>query len=757
MKKLVVLLLVFCIAALPAFAQKSFDMRYSEAVEYYTAKNYDMAIKTLEAAKKAPGATKDQKAKADQLIRQCRAALTKMADLNLSKETIIAPGGGMRDSIYVTAGKKWNVTSKPDWCSTTVESDVVFITIAPNPDKEPRKGVIEISMGKERTAYVLVNQEEKRDVKHVVTIRTVPERSIIYIDDNTGVLSDQFTITEGTHHVRIEKNGFEKIDTVLFVPKNAKPTDLYHRIEMVPTFALLSVNIEPEDGLFFDSAATLDISGNVVNLHPSSLKSFNVDQEVSYYNLYEDDVIPLHPGKYVIRAESPGFTPEVVHLAIEKGETKHLDFKLTALYGILIVNDEENAVGAKILIDEKPLGSVPSSGKVKTGHHVLRFEKPGYVSEQKTYEVDIVEGKESEVNVSMKRYGTYSFTSDPAYCKVYVDGEALGTTPLQVVMTEGEHELRFEKTGYYPITQTLDTKIAADNQEYKIHLDKTYPLTVTSDVDSLQIVISKGSGQNRVVYVDNVKTPATVELPASKTMYKVQLLRSNLKKAYNGYFWFGGKRKRLNLTSYSNENFRFIGANYYLLKPNKFTVAGKDFRRIADVSLAELSVVPGLTTNVIKATAFWQTDDTQTLNVANSDIQNMPKMFLPAISVLFINGEFRLGGGLRNEVDFDLLGTYAWYPNVSSFIPFSHMSGHDVFLGGEISSRFPFVNLNFKAGLQVFYGQANICGPTTKSNVKDRFYHESYTVPFNNAEFVVTVGIKLGGKDSKGNNILRVF
>ena len=105
MKRIVLLLVVLLLTVSQALAQKSFDMRYSEAVEYYTGKQYDLAIKTLEAAKKAPGVTSDQKAQADRLLRQCRSALAKLGDLNLSKETILAPGEGFRDSIYVTAGK----------------------------------------------------------------------------------------------------------------------------------------------------------------------------------------------------------------------------------------------------------------------------------------------------------------------------------------------------------------------------------------------------------------------------------------------------------------------------------------------------------------------------------------------------------------------------------------------------------------------------------------------------------------------------
>ena len=69
--------------------------------------------------------------------------------------------------------------------------------------------------------------------------------------------------------------------------------------------------------------------------------------------------------------------------------------------------------------------------------------------------------------------------------------------------------------------------------------------------------------------------------------------------------------------------------------------------------------------------------------------------------------------------------------------------------------------MNIKAGIQTFYGQANICYPDgvikSSGNPDKRYHYEPYKVPFNNTEFVVTLGFTLGGKDSKGNNILRVF
>jgi len=775
MKRILSLLLLLLVATTPVFAQKSFDMRYNEAVEYYTGKQYDLAIKTLEAAKKAPGVSSDQKNKADRLLRQCRSALAKLGDLNLSKETILAPGEGFRDSIYVTAGKKWEVTAIPDWCTTSVESDVLFVTVAPNRKEEARKGVIEVSMGKERTAYLLVSQEARHDASYTVFIRTVPERSIVYVDQNTGMLSDQFSLKEGRHHVRIEKNGFEKVDTVLFVPANPREEDLYHRIKLTPSFALLSVDIKPEEGLIFDADAKLDISGRQIDMRPNSLKSFDVDQEISYYSLYEGQLIPLHPGQYVLRAESDGFKVGVQNITLEKGQTVHLDFTLSAIYGMLSVQDAENAVDARIFIDEKEVGQVPFSGKIKTGHHTLRVEKPGFVSEKASYEIDVEEGKEQILNLSMSRFSTYHFMSDPAYCKVYVDGELAGTTPLKLQLSEGLHQFRYEKTGYFTRSEEFMTDISTDEKEYLFTMDKTWPLTIASDEDSLKVMVTQGKGNGKIVYVDNVKTPAEIELPLSKSPYHVRLTRSNRSKAYDGYFWFrNGNRDHINLLSYSKENFRILGVNYYLKRPEPFlgdTQFEKSFQRFGEVTFAELMLFPGMTTCAAKAAFFLPVDVSQNLiylpNAAGKyglrpgDENYRDVKFLPALSVLFINEEFRIGGGVHNNVDVDLLATYCWYPNLTGILALNHVSGHDIFLGGEVSSRIPIINVNVKAGIQAFYGKANIIRPTgvMKASVAaaDRYISEPYVVPFKDMQFVVTLGIKLGTRDSKGNNILRVF
>lgn len=772
MKRIVILIIAFLLLMpMVSYAQKSFDMRYNEAIEYYTSRQYDLAIKTLDAAKKTPGVTSGQISRANMLINQCQAAKRKLNDLNLSKEQIMFSGTAQRDSIYVTAGKPWTITAQPDWCRTSIEEDILFIDIDANEDTQQRSGVIEVSMGKERTAYILVTQDKRSDIIRKVRIRTQPARSIVFIDQENGVLSENFNLAEGSHKVKIEKTGYEQKDTTIVVTADATEDELDFLINMVPSFAMIQVNIEPEEGDYFDETPTMDISGRSVDLHPSKINSFNVDQNITYYELYENNVIPLHPGQYVIRVESSGFKGVTENVNISKGEKKVLNITLPAIKSYFSIQDAENATGAKVIIDDKEVGLVPIQNiMIKAGRHKLRVEKPHFLPEMDEYEFFLNEAEALTMNISMKRYSTYNLTSNPPYSQVIVDGIKKGTTPLTLVLTEGSHTIRMEKDGYFPHEEIIETDTVVEEQDINYSMPKTYPLLISCDAENINMTISNGKS----LFVKDEKTPSTVDLPTSKTPYRIKLTQGNdYSTIYKGWFWYTkGQRNHLRLSRYSIDGFQGFSVNYYLKKPAEYfgqTELQKNYQRIGEASVAKLRLFDGLTTSLAKASFFAETNSQEKINYPISNGKEVSESvwknisFIPAMTILFLNGEFRIGGGIHNLVDINLLATYCWYPNVSSFLPLSHMSGHDIFIGAELSSRIPIFNANLRMGFQSFYGQANICRPAGGSsfsfdNARYRFIGPvNYEVPFNNAEFVVSIGFTLGGKDSKGNSILRIF
>lgn len=98
---------------------------------------------------------------------------------------------------------------------------------------------------------------------------------------------------------------------------------------------------------------------------------------------------------------------------------------------------------------------------------------------------------------------------------------------------------------------------------------------------------------------------------------------------------------------------------------------------------------------------------------------------------------------------------YAWSPRLCFVGEYSHLSGTDIFVGAEVCSRLHSINFNLKCGVQIFKGEANYYrkGQSGSGNNDSDWYHKS----IDRSQFVVSVGFTLGGKDSKGNNYLRVF
>ena len=107
--------------------------------------------------------------------------------------------------------------------------------------------------------------------------------------------------------------------------------------------------------------------------------------------------------------------------------------------------------------------------------------KPGFVTDQPEYEVEVSEGGNTEFKVVMAPYNDYTITSEPNYCKVYLDGEYAGTTPLNLTVREGEHLLRLEKNGYYPVEKFITPALDGEAKQLSFVMDNAYPLLVTAD------------------------------------------------------------------------------------------------------------------------------------------------------------------------------------------------------------------------------------------------------------------------------------
>ena len=726
-----------------------FEDRCKRAEELRAQKLWYKAIEVLQSAKKVAGITPAQTETADRLIRQCRAEIAKSKELKLAESRIEAGASGSANRIEVTAGQSWKISQCPEWCIATAEPGALLVSVEANPELKPRNGIIEIAMGK-ITAKLEIAQAERPLVSENVVIRTIPDKALIRIDDEQGTLKNRFTLTEGRHIIRLEKDGYMKRDTVVTVSPSS-PSDTTYVFRLDREFATLSVNISPATGYEFTECPVLEINGNPIDLHPRTLHNFDNDQPIAWYALYEGNEIPLrYYDDYKLKVSADGFRTQTREIALDQeNNSLSLDFELAPLCGTFSLKDEENAAGAKVLIDGEEAGEIPMTGKtMKCGQYKIRIVKPGYRTAKEEYDLRIEEDMETALAISMFPFSSYYITSEPAYCKVFVDGVPAGTTPVSVPMKEGEHALTIIKDGYFPETKIITTDLSELSHPVNVSLEKAWPLTIRSGKDSYDLMISKGRGKDKKVYYDALTTPVTLQLPLSKTRYNVKLTRYGKRCMYRGKFRFDDEKKnQINLLSWTN-GVSLLNADWYLMRAPQFSYNETEdlswsYNRIADISLGTVPIVRGLSTSVAKGSLFWESVHTE----------GHGPMVIPALTILFLNGDFRVGGAIFQYMDVNLLASYAWYPNVSSFMYFTHMSGHDIFLGLELNSRIPIFNLHLKAGLQAFYGQANLLreGTTKIFDVKP------YNVPIQDFKFVISAGFTLGTNRSRGQSILRIF
>ncbi|MBO4670960.1 MAG: hypothetical protein J5640_03860 [Bacteroidales bacterium] len=293
--------------------------------------------------------------------------------------------------------------------------------------------------------------------------------------------------------------------------------------------------------------------------------------------------------------------------------------------------------------------------------------------------------------------------------------------------------------------------------------DSTF-LHVKADERGLVLTV-KDSRKADSTIVSNTILPADISVPLRKKPYYVELHRAGQSSpAYRGIMYYDNPRKTSHfIQSWSRGGLQFVSFNNYFYGRPRATVGvpgpdgapAKTLSNIGYLNLFKFSLFPGFSTSLLKGTGFLGLDgkDLYTLNDAGGIIARPNPIILPAISVILINGEFRVGGALLTDyADASILASYAWYPDIyKDFVKFSYLTGHDVFVGLELSSRIPAVNYKLKAGLQMYPGLKTVSYKVANGVIGD-FMTIDTAVP---NMFVVALEMSLG--ISKGENILRIF
>lgn len=777
MKKLFTLLCLL-VLAMPLFAQNpDFERKFQVAQDLYNQGQYEKARTAINnTLNNLPSLSNGQIQRGKSLSSQCDQAIANRDRLDVAKSTVEVPFGSAVDSISFVAAKPQLVkaTSSASWCKIDkVENGKVYFSTEMNPDKKAsRQANITISMARIKTRKVSVIQAARPETVKQVSIRTVPDRARLMVDGSLPITGSwEGKLDSGPHKIHVEKSGYFAKDTVINVMDDMRvDQDMKLVLQLAPTFGYLKVEVLPQEGFHFDDLRPYELIVNGRTVENDNF-SYDDDRDIMRYSQYEDGTIPVPVGLVTVAATAKSFDQERQDVQVRAGEVVPVTLVLQARYGRLSLIDAGQARNAIASIDGKPVGAVQdlTNYHVSVGEHSITLDKPGFLAMESTYVVDVHENEDVTLNVAMSRFVPYVFESNPADAKVYVDGDFIGNTPtkpymLREVSSGKTFRVEVVKDGYL----TAKEYIAPDFQDIDVQtksfsLMQTNRLKVITDEADLQIIV-KNSRNGDSTFVEGITLPSEIALPLREKPYYVELHRlGQTYPAYRGRLKFDTPEKTQHrIQAWSETEFVPLAASLFLAGPKPVTLSPtgipKDYKLLGTLNLLRFRIFHGLSTSALKGTFFLPVDKTVSLAKAASGTEKAVAIanenLLPAATCLFLNGDLRIGGAIIDYVDVDFLASYAWYPTfIKKLMGFSHVSGHDLFIGAEVSSRFPYANVSLRAGMQMYPNlTANFYNTNNSSSQKEEGY---ISVPLNYPSmFVVGIEIAIGGK---GNSIMRLF
>lgn len=783
MKRLFLVVLMSVVALAMAAQEKpeNYEQLFKEGIAAFDSQDFETARSKFKRVVNMPETSPTLRNEANEFIKSCDIEIGKRTPrtsssgagtvtrkkepaLEVHPANLSLPSAGGTKEIAIECSVDWDIRSKPEWCKVMEISDKYLkIWCDENDSAEAREGEISLSVkngDKVRTVHLF--QEKGTAKSGMVYFRTVPGNALIEIHDSGiyGVSSRSYSLRPGPHNVRILKEGYETLDTTVTVPPAQAGKTSMIDIALNPEFGVLVPEVVLEDAGKDLPPLNFRINRKPIDLSNTS-GGFSFDDDALVYNaLYKGGRIPLKPGIYEVSASAEGYIPYEGYVTIAQGEV--LDYKLDLKYrsGSLTVLDDRNAEGAVVSIDGTAFTcKVGERMRLPVGEYIVEVKKDGYMLDDGILEVKIEEGQDVLLRAAMTRMVDCLVSTDVQGETVYVNGEKVPfQQPMHTIpLVEGNsYIIKVEKEGYWPHRDSIYVSATDTVKDLRgIVMRKTMPLTIRYDEPNVKISLyAKGDSLHRD-YADVVPTKSkdtTLYVPYGK--YDLKLTRrfepiKGRRTAYKGRIDFNESKNEFRVQTWPLRNFIFVGADYNLTSGNITDAASLPV--FAYAYMGQFKVCDGLSTDVLKASLF----KTSQCTFPFEDKDTAQPGWAFGASCLFLNYEFRMGGGFCQYGDANLLLTYSWSPALTFVLPMTHFSGHDAFAGVEVASRIPFFNVNFRLGAQYLNGRFNCYNAPALSNTDIKTCFKDS--PLSQFRFVASVGFAFGARDAKGRNVLRLW
>jgi formylglycine-generating enzyme required for sulfatase activity len=274
-------------------------------------------------------------------------------------------------------------------------------------------------------------------------------------------------------------------------PKEATKGPRPRSVAIGGAFALLAIL-----GWFAFTAKSVEIT---VTPEPTALALPS-----TFFKLRLTDRYLLRSGAHRVTAELPGYYPLDAEINVGYAPDQSFELELVRLPGLVTLTTMPEAE-AEIRLDGQVLGTTPLvDAEIRPGEHRLEFVADRYLAEVVELSVEGGGARQALEVALTPNWAPVALSSQPSGAEVLVDGESMGTTPVELPLGAGEHALELRLRGYNAWRESIT--VIADQPE-------TLPLVTLSQADGrIELVTDPEGAAVSVNGEFRGQTPLTLRL-----------------------------------------------------------------------------------------------------------------------------------------------------------------------------------------------------------------------------------------------------
>ena len=160
-------------------------------------------------------------------------------------------------------------------------------------------------------------------------------------------------------------------------------------------------------------------------------------------------------GNHTYKVEAGGYISKSGTFTISSSDMTPLNVSLVSAMATVSVTCPTPAVS--LYVDKKSVGTIPWTGSLKEGMHLIEARKEGYRSHQRTINLAQQQRLDVAFNELAAIQGNLSVNYKPFGADVYIDGKKVGQSPRVINgILVGSHKVEIKKDGYGTDSKTVN-------------------------------------------------------------------------------------------------------------------------------------------------------------------------------------------------------------------------------------------------------------------------------------------------------------